>query len=388
MTTAEKKQRNRDYYLKNRERILHRAKERKSQRRGAYLEIVPPLKTESAEYELSKITVSDGAENFKSAKRVCFSDAADPKSVTENFEPSVSDDWIQASVRMVSASFTAAVQTETFSASEFMLGTKPEISDFSFNIQFEVAPMEQALKLAKILGDRSEPLSGSENKSQHRIPSKLIGSLGRTPIYFMLRLLFVASLTILMTAMQVAFYKDHDVLPGYAIPLAIASELAFVSLMTMKFKRGMEWVRVAIYIIFFGYFVGSLSFHVFIGVRAKTSSVSDQIVSSGDKGELENQLNEAKRLLGVATKGRSWKNMELFGKEVARINDMIRELPKADPLGASNSQVLALEAILLIALRALLMAASALNAIFLREQFRVVSRKENSVGDMLPSSDH
>jgi len=80
--------------------------------------------------------------------------------------------------------------------------------------------------------------------------------------------------------------------------------------------------------------------------------------------------------------------MELFGKEVARINDMIRELSKADSLGASNSQVLALEAILLIGLRALLMAASALNTIFLREQFRVVFRKENSVGDMLPSSEY
>jgi hypothetical protein len=289
---------------------------------------------------------------------------------------------------MVSASFLAAVSTEAFSTSEFMLGTRPEISDFSFNIQFEVAPMERGLKLAKILGDTPEPLTSSENKSQHRIASKLIGSLGRTPISFMLRLLFVAGLTMLLTAMQVAFYKDHDVLPGYAIPLAIASELAFVSLMTMKFKRGMEWFRIAIYIIFFGYFVGSLAFHVFIGVRAKTSSVSDQIVSSKDKGELENQLNEAKRLLDVATKGRSWKNIELFGKEVAKINDMIRELPKADPLGASNSQVLALEAILLIALRALLMAASALNTIFLREQFRVIFRKENSVGDMLPSSEY
>lgn len=388
MTTVEKKQRNRDYYLKNRERILHRAKERKSQRRGAYLEIVPPLKTESAECEPSKIAVSDDAENFKPEKRVCLSDAADPKSVTESYEPSVSDDRIQTSVRMVSAPFLAAVPTETFSTSEFMLGTRPEISDFSFNIQFEAAPMERRLKLAKIMGDRSEPLTRSENKSQHRIATKLIGSLDRTPISFMLRLLFVASLTILMTAMQVAFYKDHDVLPGYAIPLAIASELAFVSLMTIKFKSGMEWFRIAIYIIFFGYFVGSLSFHVFIGVRAKTSSVSDQIVISKDKGELEKQLNEAKRLLDVATKGRSWKNMELFGKEVARINDMIRELSKADPLGASNSQVLALEAILLIALRALLMAASALNTIFLREQFKVVFRKENSVGDMLPSSEY
>jgi hypothetical protein len=54
---------------------------------------------------------------------------------------------------------------------------------------------------------------------------------------------------------------------------------------------------------------------------------------------------------------------------------MIRELPNVDPLGASNSQVLALEAILLIALRALLMAASALNTIFLREQFRVSFQK-------------
>ncbi len=382
MTTAEKKQRNREYYLKNRERILNQAKARKSQKRQTHLEIVPPLKIENAVAVPSTKAISDADENFQLAKRACLFEVAEQNAISETFEGSIVGARFQASALMVSASsqygsahFLKVIPTETFPTSEFMLGMKTEISDFSFNMQFEVAPMERSLKLARKLGDGPETLTEPEKKSQNEIAGKRSGLFGRIPVSFILRLLLVSGLTILMTAMQVSFYRDHDVLPGYAIPLAIASELAFVSLMTMKFQKGMEWIRVAIYIIFFGYFVGSLSFHVFIGVRAKTSSVSDHIASSKNKGELESQLNEAKRLLDVATKGRSWKNMELFGSEVARINDMIRELPNVDPLGASNSQVLALEAILLIALRALLMAASALNTIFLREQFRVTFQK-------------
>lgn len=95
--------------------------------------------------------------------------------------------------------------------------------------------------------------------------------------------------------------------------------------------------------------------------------VSVQVVSSADKVELEKQLSDARRSLEISTKGRSWKNIELSGTEVARLQGLIRELPRAKPLGISFDHMLIIEAGLLILLQALLMAVSALNVIKLRQ---------------------
>jgi hypothetical protein len=327
MTTAEKKQRNREYYLKNRERILNQAKARKSQKRQTHLEIVPPLKIENAVTVPSTELISDSDERSQTAK---------------------------------------SALTEIFQTSEFILGMKTEISDFFFNMQFEVASMEGSLKLASNLEHGREALTESEKKSQIRIANKLSGLLCKVSISFILRLLLVAGLTLLMTALQVAFYREHDILPGYAVPLALASELAFLSLITMKFRRELEWIRIGVHLIFFVYFVSALSFHVY--AKSRTKAASKPTVEFSETTEIKEQLKQAERSLEVATNGRAWKNMEVFGAEVSRLRKQISEVPRDLVLGTSSDQTLWIEAILLILLRALLLATSALNMLRLRDQ--------------------
>jgi hypothetical protein len=183
----------------------------------------------------------------------------------------------------------------------------------------------------------------------------------------MLRLLLVACLTLLMTAMQVEFYREHDILPGYAVPLALASEVAFLSLVSMKFSRSLEWLRIIIHLIFFGYFVSALSFHVYAKSRSKAATGPKSAVP--EMTEIGDQLKQAERSLDVATKGRAWKNMEIFGAEVSRLRKLISETPKAQVLGTSLDQTLWMEAVLLILLRALLLAASTFNALRLSNQY-------------------
>ncbi len=104
MTTAEKKQRNREYYLKNRERILNQAKARKSQKRQTHLEIVSPLKIENAVAVPSTKVISDADENFQPAKRACLFEVAEQNAISETFEGNIAGDRFQANVLMVSAS--------------------------------------------------------------------------------------------------------------------------------------------------------------------------------------------------------------------------------------------------------------------------------------------
>jgi hypothetical protein len=169
-----------------------------------------------------------------------------------------------------------------------------------------------------------------------------------------------------MTAMQVAFYREHDILPGYAVPLALASELAFLSLVTIKFRRKLEWIRIGVHLIFFIYFVSALSFHVY--AKSRTKAASEPTFKLSETTEIKEQLKQAERSLEVATKGRAWKNMEVFGAEVSRLRKEISEAPRDLVLGTSSDQTLWIEAILLILLRALLLAASALNMLRLRDQ--------------------
>jgi hypothetical protein len=59
--------------------------------------------------------------------------------------------------------------------------------------------------------------------------------------------------------------------------------------------------------------------------------------------------------------------MEIFGSEVSKLREQIRALPNAEVLSTSSGQILIIEAALLILLRALLMAVSALNTARLRD---------------------
>jgi hypothetical protein len=347
MSTAAKKQKNREYYLKNREKILSRARERNNSKRRDHLEIVPNLRSEEAQSDNSSGTTSSLA--LPSEKIHHLSNSLQGQS-RGNSAP--------GSAHAMAADRALALFDVAYEVS-------PHGIDNSFIFRGKGNRMEQTLRL---VNDMPVKLKNSDAETAAENPSirKNGRPFRRIPLSFMLRFLLVACLTLLMTAMQVEFYREHDILPGYAVPLALASEVAFLSLVSMKFSRSLEWLRIIIHLIFFGYFVSALSFHVYAKSRSKAAS--EQMVAAPEKTEIREQLKQAERSLDAATKGRAWKNMEIFGAEVSRLRRLISETPNTQVLGTSLDQTLWMEALLLILLRALLLVSSALNALRLRDQ--------------------
>lgn len=93
LSDAAKKQRNREYYLKNRENILTRATERKNHRRKTHMEIVPSMKTDMAEAASEVKGISETAETFQIDRPACLPGNSDPAAVAEIFQSdSAADD--------------------------------------------------------------------------------------------------------------------------------------------------------------------------------------------------------------------------------------------------------------------------------------------------------
>ncbi len=348
MSSVAKKQRNREYYLKNREKILNRARERNNSKRRDHLEIVPKLRSEDAKSDIFNGTASGSART--SEKNHQLSNISEGQSRSNSAPGSFQVNAADGALALFDVQYQAA----------------PRCFDNSFIFRGKVTGIEQTLRLVDDMPPKRKK-SDSENAAEDPLFRKKGRLFRKTPLSFMLRLLLVACLTLLMTAMQVEFYREHDILPGYAVPLALASEVAFLSLVSMKFSRSLEWLRIIIHLIFFGYFVSALSFHVYAKSRSKAATGPKSAVP--EMTEIGDQLKQAERSLDVATKGRAWKNMEIFGAEVSRLRKLISETPKAQVLGTSLDQTLWMEAVLLILLRALLLAASTFNALRLSNQY-------------------
>jgi hypothetical protein len=342
MSTAAKKQKNREYYLKNREKILNRARERNNSRRD-HLEIVP---NEYAQSEKYSGTASNSARTSEKIHQ--------PSNVSEEQSRSIS---APGSFHTNTADHALALFDVAFEVSSSCFDNSFASSDKGAREQTQ--SMVEGMPLKRKDSDSENTVEDTSFRKTKRIFRKM-------PLSFMLRLLLVACLTLLMTAMQVEFYLEHDILPGYAVPLALASEVAFLSLVSMKFSRSLDWLRIAINLIFFGYFVSALSFHVYAKSRLKAASQPSVAVT--EITEIGMQLKQAERSLDAATRGRAWKNMEIFGAEVSKLRKQLNERPKAQVLGTSSDQTLWIEAILLILLRALLLATSALNMLRVRVQ--------------------
>jgi hypothetical protein len=347
LSTAAKKQKNREYYLKNREKILSRARERNNSKRRGHLEIVSDLKSEDVQSVNRSASTSGSVQTSKKDHQLSDSIRSKSRgnSVSEREQATESGAALALYDVAYKVSFTSLV-------------------DNSFIFRGMDSQMEKTQRLANIMPLKGKD-SDSEIAAEHPFVRKKSRVFSKIPLSFMLRALLVACLTLLMTAMQVEFYREHDILPEYAVPLALASEVAFLSLVSMKFSRSLEWLRITIHLIFFGYFVSALSFHVYAKSRAKASS--EQILAAPEKTEIREQLKQAERSLDAATKGRAWKNMEIFGDEVSRLRKLISENPNTQVLGTSLDQTLWMEAVLLILMRALLLATSALNVLKLRD---------------------
>jgi hypothetical protein len=348
MNTAAKKQKNREYYLKNREKILSRARERNNSRQRDHLEIVPKLRSEDARSADSSAFTSDLAQTSEKLHQLSNSSERQLRGTSS-----------PGNAQAIAADGTWGLYDVVYEFS-------PRSIDNSFTFSGKGTQMEQTLRPVNGMPLKLK-VSDTENSAAKSFVCRKRHLFRKIPLSFMIRLLLVACLTLLMTAMQVEFYREHDILPGYAVPLALASEVAFLSLVSMKFSRSLEWLRVFIHLVFFGYFVSALSFHVYAKTREKAASQPS--VTPSEMTEVKEQLKQTQMALQVATKGRAWKTMEILSAETSRLRSRLDGLPNYQVLGASSDQFLGMEVGLLVIMRALLLVASALNMLRLRDQF-------------------
>lgn len=317
ITHSEKKDRNREYYLKNRERILEKARARNSNKQDSILSDVIAQNTWYIKSGGYNGCLFDTERNVKCQSLQRAADATD-------------------------------------------------LSD---------SPVLKAIwPLQEISEKTAAKLKSAENK-QGGSKLNLYRILLSTPLIG--RFFLIAGINVLMTSMQVCFYREHDILPNFAIPLAIVSELSFISLVSLKLKQGWDWVRILVLLAFFGYFIGASTFHVFANNRASAVSNASLIE---DNSEIRKRLEGARDSLRIAKSGRSWKNMEFFGAEVSKLESNLASIPNEKVLGVTLDHVLIVQTFLLVLLRVLLLAAEVLNVMRIREEFSLAVSSFKPIG--------
>ncbi len=127
--------------------------------------------------------------------------------------------------------------------------------------------------------------------------------------------------------------------------MAIVSEIAFLSLISIRFKNRVDWFRAGAFGFFFLYFVGALSSHVLTESRAQLEASLTKSTTV-DKGLIAEKLKSVRETLRIAEKGRSWKNMEVFGAQVTRLHSLILAKPQERALGFSTEVVVWIQIIL------------------------------------------
>jgi hypothetical protein len=349
MTNAAKKERNRAYYLKNREAILAKARERNSRRSGKRLSLVPdPENSQKA--------------SVKQEPNLVESEVA--QSQCPDFAAAVPDEQAERGESTTTNSDDSTVKAPPMTSHPLEF----QMTNYADVIWLVKPAKEESCSFSSTeVPETSKPALSANEKSE----ACELGESGlawQFWVPFSLRLLLVVSINLLLVFMQVEFYKKHDILPQFAWPMAIVSEIAFLSLVSMRFKNRMDWVRVGAFSLFFLYFVGALSFHVLTESRSQLET-SLKNSTALDKGLFTEELKSARESLKIAEQGRSWKNMAIFGEQITKLQDLMTERPQEQVLGFSVEGIVWIQTFLLVLMRALLMATESLNAIRLREQF-------------------
>lgn len=211
----------------------------------------------------------------------------------------------------------------------------------------------------------------------------LIGAILSAPAT-LLRLLFVGGLTCLLTVLQVAFYREHDIDPSLAIPLALACELSLISLVMMSCRSRLEnLLRCAAYAVLFGYVIGSLGFDIMHNMRQRAQQVQlSPAALSTTMENIQSRLEQAQRSLDAATKGRSWDNMVIFGKQVDELQAQIDDLQSQNLLGFSEAEMIQGSMILIVLLRAVIMIVNSINLHRLKCELipRLISARSQMMG--------
>jgi hypothetical protein len=180
------------------------------------------------------------------------------------------------------------------------------------------------------------------------------------------QLLVAIGLTMLSTFLQFEFYNKHDVLPGYAWPLAIAGSVAMLSLAATKFQGfWADLPRKLIYMACYVFFVLFSSYHVLCDAWEKVAVPSEPVSRLPSR---EPAMEAITKALEKATKGRAYGTMETLGAELSKQMTWNNSDAKPQPMGLSHSSVVWAGAAILVALRALLEAAIAVIAISLKNR--------------------
>ncbi|HYX36872.1 MAG TPA: hypothetical protein VE954_27505 [Oligoflexus sp.] len=174
----------------------------------------------------------------------------------------------------------------------------------------------------------------------------------------------------LATFLQYEFYHEHDVLPGYAWPLAIAGAVGMLSLASMKFAgvwtdRARKFLYGACYV----FMVLSSSFHVADKAWDDAAKVpmTDHANGKADSSPAADRaLNAMTDALKQATKNRAWNVMETMGVHVSKQIVPKTSVQQPKPFGITRDWVIGIGAVIIIVLRALLEGIQALTAIAVR----------------------
>ncbi|HEY9658876.1 MAG TPA: hypothetical protein V6C65_10520, partial [Allocoleopsis sp.] len=189
------------------------------------------------------------------------------------------------------------------------------------------------------------------------------------PPLVIFQLVVTLGLSGLATFLQYEFYHEHDVLPGYAWPLAIAGTSGMLSLASMKFIGWTDSVRKLLYGACYIFMVLSSSFHVANKAwkeAANAPVIHTAGIKSASSPSTDHALNAMTEALKQATKNRAWKVMETIGVQVSKQIASQAPVEQPKPFGISHDWVIGVGALIIIVLRALLEGIQALSAVAVR----------------------
>jgi hypothetical protein len=208
------------------------------------------------------------------------------------------------------------------------------------------------------------------DEKKSKVPELLKTSAALPSLIFLFQVSVVCGLGVLSTFLQHEFYRQHDILPGYSWPLAVAGSLAMVALLTLQLSGTADWIRRFVCGGYYAFMVASTTFHVFSHTWEKAlsdpvSALASQPTHSVSADPVTSALTDA---LQKATRAGAWSTMQTIADKLPKAQVITVQTPTPQPLGISRDAVTWTGAIILIALRALLEAAQAICVVALRNQ--------------------
>ncbi|HYX33140.1 MAG TPA: hypothetical protein VE954_08480 [Oligoflexus sp.] len=224
--------------------------------------------------------------------------------------------------------------------------------------------------------------SVDEKKSKVSEQLKILATL--PSLIHLFQVSVVCGLGVLSTFLQHEFYRQHDILPGYSWPLAVAGSLAMIALLTLQLSGTADWIRRFVCGGYYAFMVASTTFHIFSYTWEKALSETVSVLSAqpSHSVSVDPVMSALTDALQKATKAGAWSTMQRIAEKLPKAQAIAVQPPNPKPLGISRDAVNWIGAGILIVLRALLEAAQALCVVALkvRSPLNDGGRLEEAVG--------